>query len=204
MKRPVLRGRLGSTALSLWLAACLSDESTPRIAERGVTAPAVYAVTIAAPDWLNGLNTGVRDQQSDRVSVRCNTCHELLTKPPQLPQTVAGLGGPHRGLKFEHGELRCAACHDDTTVHNLRLADGRSLALTDAMALCSQCHGPQARDYRHGAHGGMRGYWDLSRGPRQRNTCVSCHDPHQPRYPTYMPLPPPRDRFAARAQSPQP
>jgi hypothetical protein len=66
------------------------------------------------------------------------------------------------------------------------------------MALCAQCHGTQKRDYDHGAHGGMRGYWDLKRGPRERNHCVSCHDPHAPKFGTFMPVHPPKDRFLQR------
>ena len=67
--------------------------------------------------------------------------------------------------------------------------------MREAMQLCAQCHGPQTRDYRRGSHGGMQGYWDLSRGDRVRNHCVDCHDPHAPAFPRFTPLPPPRDRF---------
>lgn len=41
----------------------------------------------------------------------------------------------------------------------------------------------------------MRGHWDQSRGPRSRNHCVSCHDPHGPAFGSFQPMPPPRDRF---------
>jgi hypothetical protein len=77
----------------------------------------------------------------------------------------------------------------------LRLADGRSLPYSDVMSLCAQCHGPQFRDYQHGAHGGMTGYWDLSKGGRTRNSCIDCHDPHAPKYPTVTPARGPNDRF---------
>ena len=69
--------------------------------------------------------------------------------------------------------------------------------MREALTLCSQCHGPQRRDYDHGAHGGMTGYWDRSRGGRQRNHCVDCHDPHQPAYVGGLPVPAARDRFGA-------
>jgi hypothetical protein len=135
--------------------------------------------------------------QGDRVLVRCATCHEMLDPAPVLPEDAKKVAGPHAGLRFAHRNLRCAACHDPNKFYDaLRLADGRSVPLADAVAVCFQCHGPQARDYAHGAHGGMRGYWDLQRGPRERNTCVSCHDPHAPAYPHYQPAPPPRDRFS--------
>ncbi|MBI5610873.1 MAG: hypothetical protein HY902_18485 [Deltaproteobacteria bacterium] len=67
--------------------------------------------------------------------------------------------------------------------------------MSSVIELCSQCHGPQARDYQHGAHGGMTGYWDLRRGDRFRNVCVDCHNPHVPAYPQFAPVQRPRDRF---------
>jgi hypothetical protein len=184
---------------SVSLGGCLSDRDAATRGKHFQTPAARYGVTIAAPAYLTGLVTGEHDMQNEPVTVRCATCHALLSKRPALPTSAAGAAGPHAQLRLQHGELHCAACHDGVAVDSLRLADGRALALVDAIELCSQCHGPQARDYRHGAHGGMRGYWDLSRGPRQRNTCVSCHDPHEPAYPSYRPAPPPNDRFAEGA-----
>ena len=61
--------------------------------------------------------------------------------------------------------------------------------------LCAQCHGTQARDYAHGAHGGMSGYWDTTRGEQVRNQCTHCHAPHAPAYPHMRPTFKPRDRF---------
>ena len=77
----------------------------------------------------------------------------------------------------------------------MRLADGRVLEFVDSMQLCAQCHGPQHRDWQRGSHGGMTGHWDLARGPRERNHCVVCHDPHAPQLQQVSPAPPPRDRF---------
>lgn len=181
--------------------ACSREQVSGSRSRVDTVAPAPrFAVSTAAPVFLVGLATGARDQQGDPISIRCATCHDMLTPAAALPADVSRVAGPHLGLRFQHGELRCGSCHDAAVVHTLRLADGRNLAMQDAIDLCSQCHGPQARDYRHGAHGGMHGYWDLSRGPRERNTCVSCHDPHVPVYPKYLPAPPPNDRFAQGAR----
>jgi hypothetical protein len=113
----------------------------------------------------------------------------------------------HQGLALQHGTLRCAACHTEGAPTRLHLADGRNLERSQAMELCRQCHGPQYRDYEHGAHGGMAGHWDLSRGPRTRNHCIDCHDPHAPQIREVIPAPPPRDRFfgepVSSAASPQ-
>jgi hypothetical protein len=158
--------------------------------------PAVHAVTVSLPSAHAGLATGELDAQREPVTIACATCHAARRAKGRLPERAEQLAGPHAGLSLEHGGLACAACHDASDTTSLHLADGRKLPLAEAQQLCSQCHGLQARDYAHGAHGGMRGYWDLSRGPRERNACVSCHDPHTPAYPQYLPMPAPRDRFA--------
>jgi len=126
--------------------------------------------------------------------IACVTCHSQKPKAP-LPESTEQLAEFHRGLVLRHGTLKCASCHDPSATHRLRRADGVSLDPSRAIELCAQCHGPQYRDYQHGAHGGMLGYWDLSRGPRSRNHCVDCHEPHVPAFQPMHPVLRPRDRF---------
>jgi hypothetical protein len=135
--------------------------------------------------------------------VACVTCHSLRPAGP-VPQRPEELREFHTDLTFQHGQLACRSCHAEGAHDALHLADGRSLRMTDAMELCAQCHGPQFRDYQRGAHGGMSGHWDLSRGPRVRNHCVECHDPHAPRYAGARPVFPPRDRFLSPPGSTEP
>ncbi len=147
--------------------------------------PAGYQPTVAV--------TGVVDQHSQAVGVACMTCH--TTKTPNLE---AGAGGVvpvefHQGLVYKHGGQSCLSCHHSQDYDALRLADGRKLAFAEAQKLCQQCHGPQSRDYLNGAHGGMNGYWDKIKGPRTRNTCTDCHDPHAPKYPQWTPVFAPTD-----------
>jgi hypothetical protein len=136
----------------------------------------------------------VTSAEGTTAPVACSTCHA------SREGDVAVRGGEdlerfHRGLEVEHGQLACLACHHDDDYDRLRLATGAALEFGDVIELCGQCHGPQYRDYRNGSHGGMRGYWDLSLGDRQRNVCTDCHDPHAPAFPQVHPAPPPRDRF---------
>lgn len=130
----------------------------------------------------------------DAPGVGCATCHGPGRIEPAMPNIDDDARGPHAGLRFEHGTNACRSCHAEGDVTALHLADGRTIEMREAMTLCAQCHGSQFRDYQHGSHGGMRGYWDRSRGERQRNHCVDCHDPHAPAYPSYLPMPAPRDR----------
>jgi hypothetical protein len=153
-----------------------------------------FPVVLHLPAGLGTLDSGLRNITGEPIGIKCSTCHTLHAEPPFI-QKASDLKRFHKDLKFTHGELACGACHDREDRDKLRMADDRRIPMQDVMVLCSQCHGPQARDWRHGAHGGMSGYWDLTRGGRVRNTCVDCHDPHQPKYPTFAPVHPPKDRF---------
>jgi formate-dependent nitrite reductase cytochrome c552 subunit len=131
--------------------------------------------------------TGALDREGRPVRVACSNCH--TTKTPRR-ETVSGeqLKVFHEGLTTRHGAVSCLSCHNATDYDSLHRADGSRLAFVDVMELCGQCHGPQRRDYDAGAHGGMTGYWDLSRGDRTRNSCVDCHNPHAPAYPKVWPV----------------
>lgn len=181
--------------LALLTAACESSHSRPEDASlRRVDA--TFPVRIHRPPSLEGI--AVDNGDGGLVTVRCANCHTLFRDdPPALPSRAEDLRGPHAGLRFQHGNLACNACHDPTRYDGLHLATGESLPMTEAIQLCRQCHGPQARDYDHGAHGGMRGHWDRARGPRERNHCVDCHDPHAPAWGQFLPAPPPRDTHRA-------
>jgi len=144
--------------------------------------------------------TGRVDYHGVETAVSCMTCHST-----REPDRANGAGGAvpktfHQGLAYAHGGQSCLSCHNAGDYDALRLADGAKLAFADSQRLCAQCHGPQTRDYLNGSHGGMRGYWDKSRGGRDRNACVDCHDPHAPAYPAWTPVFAPRDA-AARQQA---
>ena len=140
------------------------------------------------------VKTAHLDSQGKPVFVRCATCH-AVNEPNRTTHTGEELKAFHQGLKYQHGKLTCVSCHHEKDYDSLRGADNRKIPFANVMELCSQCHGPQARDYAHGAHGGMTGHWDLTKGTRSRNNCVDCHDPHHPAYPKVQPVFPPKDRF---------
>jgi hypothetical protein len=120
------------------------------------------------------------------------TCHTTRS-PVKTNRSAEDLDEFHQGLIIAHGNLSCLSCHNSKNYDTLKLADGSAVSFENAMQLCAQCHGPQTRDYKNGSHGGMTGYWDLSRGPRQRNACTVCHDAHAPAYPEMMPVFAPTD-----------
>jgi hypothetical protein len=157
---------------------------------------ATYPVTINEPDFLGGVQVPTKSASPKKLRVTCRTCHSLRGTTT-VPDSADDLKDFHKGLIVQHGDVSCSSCHDKQNPQSLRLASGERISSADVMRQCAQCHGSQKRDYDHGAHGGMRGYWDLSRGPRSRNNCVDCHAAHTPAFRGGMPVLPPRDRFVA-------
>ncbi len=183
------------------------SESVERISENAVHAPiaaapvsAKYSVTIRKPAGPPRVITALKDIHGNSVTVACSTCH---TTRPQNHQnkTVKSLDEFHGGMTFSHGTVSCLSCHNPADYDSLQLADGSRVEFTDVMTLCGQCHGPQMRDYEHGVHGGLNGYWDLTRGPQQKNNCVDCHNPHAPQFPKMQPTFKPKDRFLEKPRS---
>lgn len=155
-------------------------------AEPGGRHPEIIRTPSAEGLWYSPL----KDDPTLPQVATCDTCHGPVPKNflSARPGEVF-----HTDVDTTHGNLACGQCHDaDRT--RLHLADGRLLDFSQVMQLCSQCHGPQASDFAHGAHGGKSGYWDPRRGPATRDNCVDCHDAHAPSYPAVQPVLAPRDR----------
>ncbi len=159
-----------------------------------------FAVTIIPLTKSPSVASDMMDYHGNPVYVRCDTCH--TTRPADTTTRESKqLDLFHQFIKIQHGSFACVSCHDARNGYSgLHLADGTALEYTESIQLCAQCHGPQFRDYQKGSHGGMTGYWDLKRGPRERNQCRHCHDPHSPKYPIVQPVAGPRDRFAPQSK----
>lgn len=154
----------------------------------------LYPTIIRRPAGPPTVKLTTADPQGRVGEIACSTCHSVR-EPNYETRTAGDLDQFHQNMPFGHGKLACYACHNPEDADSLRLADTSRVEFADVMTLCSQCHGQQATDYKHGAHGGMNGYWDLTRGPRTRNNCIDCHDPHVPAFPKMQPTFKPRDRF---------
>jgi nitrate reductase cytochrome c-type subunit len=159
-----------------------------------------FAVTIRRPSGPPRVDTGLTDPHGNRITVSCSTCHATRT-PNRENVTAKDLDEFHGELTFSHGSISCLSCHNPEDYDALKLADGQRVEFSDVMTLCAQCHGPQMQAYEHGAHGGMTGHWDLTRGPRTRNNCVDCHSPHAPQFPRMRPTFKPYDRFLEPART---
>ncbi|KAA1258448.1 Doubled CXXCH motif protein [Rubripirellula obstinata] len=155
-----------------------------------------FPVIVRKPIGPPRIELAGTDPQGRTGSVACSTCHSVR-KPNLENKTVATLDEFHQGMEFSHGKVACYACHNPKDSDSLRLADGTSVAYQDVMTMCAQCHSKQAESFANGAHGGMNGHWDLSRGPQMKNNCIDCHDPHAPSYPKMIVGFKPKDRFNA-------
>ncbi|PHS13989.1 MAG: hypothetical protein COA78_06295 [Blastopirellula sp.] len=173
-----------------------NGEQSRSIVESKPASPAStnYPILINRPSGPPRVDTGMEDPHGNSITVACSTCH-TTRKPNITNRKASDLDEFHQKMPMSHGNLSCVSCHNPEDYDSLKLADGSRVEFTQVMKLCAQCHGPQTRDYRHGAHGGMNGYWDLSKGPRTRNNCVDCHKPHAPQFPKMRPTFKPRDRF---------
>lgn len=153
-----------------------------------------FPVTIGKPSGPPRVDTGLTDLQGNQVTVACSTCH--ATREPNTDnESIKDMDEFHDKLTSSHGTATCLSCHNERDYDSLKLADGSRVEFTEVMTLCGQCHGPQMEAYQHGAHGGMTGHWDLTRGSRQKNNCVACHNPHTPQFPKMRPTFKPKDRF---------
>ena len=204
---------MGGSALVIAAAFLLhaGDSSSTPAMPANDTSTALHDVIIRRPAGPPRVQSGSVDHAGKPATVACSTCH--ATRPPNpANRTSADLDLFHQGLLVTHGNApilpqgtastnACISCHNSNDYDSLRLADGTRVEFSDVIRLCSQCHGSQYRDYLHGAHGGMNGYWDLTRGGRLRQGCTGCHDPHVPKYQRMLPMPPPHDRFFNSAQT---
>jgi hypothetical protein len=176
-------------------AACRQDQP---LRNEGPPGEKTATTVIHASPRLTSIETSSKDGLGRDIRVPCVTCHGLRDAGAGFPEKAEKLREFHVGLTVQHGTLSCASCHVTRTggAPMLRLSDGTEIATADTLLLCAQCHGPKYQDYLHGSHGGMNGHWDLSRGPRLRNHCVDCHDPHAPKFQPSRPVLPPMDRGA--------
>ena len=155
----------------------------------------LHDVHVRRPREVPRVIVGLDPETGEPRTASCTTCHGTRTPDP-LHGRGKALDAFHTEIVFDHGAgaLSCLSCHNPRDYDALVGADGRTIAYPDVMELCSQCHSRQATSYARGAHGGMNGYWDLSRGPRTRHGCTDCHDPHAPGFPAMQPTFKPIDR----------
>jgi hypothetical protein len=146
----------------------------------------------------------LRSKGEDTSGVECYACHER-NKTPTLHRGTNGtllLPKEHSDLVMAHGRNNrnniCFNCHSSTNLESLVTRDGSNLTIEQSTLLCGSCHGPTYRDWELGVHGRLNGYWNTNLGSVFRKDCVSCHDPHNPAFPSFNPAPGPNPLRARR------
>jgi len=131
----------------------------------------------------------------DASGLDCYTCHDKqkrIVLNLDAQQNIV-LSDAHKDLALGHGthnrNNNCFNCHDEANLELLQTRDGRQLKLLESTPLCGSCHGPTYRDWEAGVHGRTSGFWDPKSGELTRQNCVSCHDPHSPKFPSQKPAP---------------
>jgi formate-dependent nitrite reductase cytochrome c552 subunit len=152
---------------------------------------------------------------ADPSDYDCYVCHER-NKPLKLNLDTNGdviVPSEHKDIVMGHGDHKrnnnCFNCHDENHLDQLQTRDGRTLKLTELSPLstpqlCGSCHGPTYRDWEAGVHGRTSGYWNRQMGAIARLSCVSCHNPHSPKFPGREPAPGPHRLHPVAAAVVQP
>lgn len=87
---------------------------------------------------------------------------------------------------------KCIICHHAKNPNQLLLRDGSKIESGQVDILCGQCHGIKHRRWVDGLHGKVVDSWKEEN--RKRLSCIACHDPHTPKFPTFEAKAPPRLR----------
>jgi len=148
--------------------------------------------------------------KADTSDFECYVCHDKSKPPPLRFDDKQNLIVPeeHKDIVMAHGRHNrnnlCYNCHNEGNLELFQTRDGRELKLTDSTPLCGSCHGPTYRDWEAGANGRTSGYWNRQLGPFERKDCVSCHNPHAPKFPSRQPAPGPHPlRGTSRPAGPE-
>jgi len=113
----------------------------------------------------------------------CSKCHNY--KATDRKKRKLELAHTNIVLKHAEDQRWCYDCHEGD---KLKLASGEPVDYSKSYNLCRQCHGTIFRDWKTGIHGKRTGKWD---GEKLQRACITCHDPHQPRFKQLEPEKPP-------------
>ena len=170
-------------------AALLAQVSSPsRSATRATSAaPVPTSPNQPSPTALSpGEHVDVPPPPLSEGVFPCSFCHADL-KPNRTRRVVED----HDDIVLKHDEKNrwCLDCHDADNRDFLHLASGERVSFEESYRVCGQCHGEKYRDWRAGVHGRRTGAWN---GRKGYLLCVNCHSPHQPKFKSIAPQPPPK------------
>ena len=122
----------------------------------------------------------------DLTSYPCSNCHSQSLEVMQANRDP-NQRKAHWDIQVVHAKeetMQCVTCHPGDQMDKLASLTGRLLEIDESFKLCGQCHSTQRKDWEGGAHGKELNGWAP---PRVAQTCVNCHNPHQPAIPSRFP-----------------
>ncbi|WP_196890811.1 cytochrome c3 family protein [Aureivirga marina] len=127
-----------------------------------------HAVSIDELKSKGGNFVTPKDKAHEGVTAKdCKSCHEYLKKS-------------HWNISLNHADdnaMNCATCHNQDEMNNLSSLTNKNINFNNSYQICSQCHSTQFNEWKNGAHGKQLTGWGE---PKVRQTCVGCHNPHDP------------------------
>lgn len=119
----------------------------------------------------------IPERKSQIKSFECTECH---SKPLGELQGEEKIQKSHWDITLKHANqetMNCVTCHSENNMDELHSITDKPIDFNLSHKLCAQCHQDQFKDWSGGAHSKQIGGWAQ---PRVSQTCVGCHDPHQP------------------------
>ncbi len=125
------------------------------------------------------------ETRKDKIErFKCSQCHNNQSVHVAQAAEVA-----HGDILLDHGgrekPLSCFTCHNMEDRDSLETEAGVKVDMDHSYQMCAQCHFRQLKDWVGGAHGKRVSYWA---GNRVVQSCVSCHNPHSPRFKKRWPV----------------
>jgi formate-dependent nitrite reductase cytochrome c552 subunit len=122
----------------------------------------------------------ITDRKSKIKKFKCSECHSKSI--PELKATNLKGAKAHNDIQLNHAtpdQLNCNSCHPTQNLDNLKSNLNAPIDFNQSFKVCAQCHSSQYKDWLGGAHGKRVKGWV---NPRISNTCVDCHNPHNPKF----------------------
>ena len=128
----------------------------------------------------------IPERKSQITSYKCSECHTASLKT--LKHQQKGKKAAHWNVKLNHANedtMNCATCHVSNDMDNLQSLTQKTIDFNYSYKQCSQCHQQEFKDWKGGGHGKQLAGWAP---PRLSNSCVDCHNPHQPHFEKRWPV----------------
>ncbi len=154
---------------------------------------------ISSEPWLEGVSWSrvrgidlkgtdtffVADRTTEITRYPCSECHNQPVA--SFTSSDTSKVRAHWEVEIKHASaevMSCATCHGDDDMEELHTLHGEKVSLDESYQVCAQCHSTQANEWVVGAHGKRVGGWAP---PRVVSNCTSCHNPHDPGFPSRFP-----------------